>query len=195
MWVRDAWTALTLPQQEATLTLGDVVEDAAAGIPLTGDPDEDLSLQELHALAQLMVQQRAIFEAELSHVSDADAVVDWEAMETAAANMVEVKRYMVQISAERGATNPYALSWIDNTLLAVGTWAQGTMHQLVGAPSAVIGYVTTLGQQVVTGTGAVLSAATTSALKALVPVFLLGGVVLYGVRQAERTRTYRRYVA
>lgn len=187
---RDPWAGVTILQQNQHSFLGDALDDEAAGADDDGSGDADLT--QLHALAVAIVNLRNYFNGQLSLVSNADGSPDLQGMTQAVQSIASLQGQFKTIAARRAATNPYALTGLDATVEAIGTWAQNALNALPSALAAVPDALVNALAQVVRNTG-------TSAVSAFSPLLIgaavVGAALIFGAKQAETTRTYRKYVA
>ena len=161
--------------------LGDALDDSTSV-----DTGADPLLQQLHSLAVQIIAQRNAANAILSNVSNADASVDWDGLNTALANIVSLQQQFKSVAAQRTAQNPYALSAFDNAILAVGDWAQATLNALPGAIAAVP-------DAIVNGLGKIVQNAGGAAFVASVPFLALAAAGVGLLLFAEKSRTVRKY--
>lgn len=82
------------------------------------------------------------------------------------------------------AADPTELGAIDRFVLATGHWIEGSIRALPGAVSAIPRALV----DAVGGTA-------WGVVRNLLPFVAIGAVLFWGLQSAERTRTYRRYVA
>lgn len=182
MFVRDALTATMLMQQNATSSLGDAMDDAAA------DDSADPLLSQLHQIALVIVSLRSQANSLLANVGNANADVDMDLLTRLMQQIdVQVQSFRA-IAAQRNAQNPYQLTPYDTAILDIGTWAQGVLQALPGAVSAIP-------NALVNAAGNIIGNAGSAVLGASVPWLIGGGLVLLFVLQAEKSRTYRKAVA
>ena len=98
--------------------------------------------------------------------------------------LAQFKDTAARFLAASEATDPTQLGALDRFILATGTWIERSTAALPGAVSAIPrAFVDAIG-----GTA-------WSVVKNLLPFILLGAVLVWGLQSAERTRTYKRYVA
>lgn len=143
--------------------------------------DPQVILRQLHglAIAIYQAQQRAAQNPGVEVTNVRNLLAQFQ---------VVARRFL---EASEGA-DPTKLGALDRFVLATGTWIEQSVQVLPRALSAIPrAFVDAIGES----TGAVGWAT----LRALVPFALLGVLLFAGargaVREAEKTRTYRRYVA
>lgn len=161
--------------------LGDALDDS-----LDVDTGPDPLLQQLHALALQIVQQRNIANGILSNVSNADAEVDFGALDAALQRIVSLQQQFRAVAAQRTAQDPYALGAFDSAILAIGNWAQSTLDAIPAGIAAVP-------NAVVNGLAKIVQNAGGAALGAAVPFGLLAAAGVGLLLFAEKSRTVRKY--
>ncbi len=163
--------------------LGDALDDAADG----GDGPDPL-YQQMHILALQIVHQRQIANTILNNVANADADVDWTALNQALQSIVNLKGQLVIASDAFKAAHPSDLTPFDNAILAVGDWANQVLSYLPNAIAAIP-------KAILDGLGNIAKDAGNSLLDASLPWLVLGGIGLFALTKVEKTRTYRKYAA
>lgn len=173
MFIRDPWTTTTVQQAGPVATL--------SGEPAVSD---QVLLRQLHALAQ------SIYQAQ----QDIRAAQQRGDTSYAQARLVDLRRLrdlFQQKAAAFHSNDVELMGGIDRFILAAGTWIEQSMASLPGAiaaiPNAIVDGVGLIGRKVGEQGGSVL-------LGASVPVILVGGMLVWFLLQAERSRTVRRLV-
>jgi len=173
VFVRDPWTTLTVPQSGPVNTL-------------SGEPagNDQALLRQLHALAL------AIYQAQ----QDIRAAQGRGDASYARARLLDLQRLrdlFQQTAAQFHSNDMELMSGIDRFILAAGTWIEQSMASLPGTlaaiPNAVIDGVGLIGRKVGEQGGTIL-------LGASVPILLVGGMLVWFLLQAEKSRTVRRLV-
>jgi|SRR5579864_115631 len=191
--------------------LGSFDDDLAtetSDAPDAGDPN----IQAIHALAQSMAPIRAEVTMLVNNVANADAPMSDADFSTLAADLsqlVTLHQQVAQAIAAYNASNPYAatagelsnwvsfaVDWVESTLAALPTALVSGAHTIIDATTGAV----VDGLQALTNMlSQILANTTKSALSGLSPLLLAVGVgavaLLLFVGKAEKTRTYRRYVA
>jgi hypothetical protein len=181
------------------------LEDATDDTPAAGT---DPYLNAIRAISVPMGQLRQRLNAELAAVSNADAVVD---VDQVLADVQQMNAYAQQLPgaiAAFRASSAYkddaaTAAELSNWLAFAADWAGSTLAAVPGvllnAPTTVANYISQQLQGIADALTNALNRASGDALKAVEPLLIGGAVLLGGVllftRQAERTRTYRKYVA
>ncbi len=187
MYHRDYATALTAPQQRTQQWLGDAESDATAFVDSVAGNDPYLNA--IRAISVPMGQLRQRINAELNNVSNADAVVDYNQL---GADLHQMDTYTAALQgaidafkaspAYRGDAQTAAM--LNNWLAFIADWGSSTLQAIAQLPTDAANY---LGTQA----GNMGKAAIGGAIP-----WVLGGVALiYALKFAETSRTYRKVVA
>lgn len=175
-FARNMVTGLLAPQQQQML----------GAVP---GASEQALYRELHGLALALYQAH-------QDVLAAQARGDVPYMRARLQDAANLQRLFADTAAQFRATgqltDPDGLTAIDRIIVTAGNWIQASVAALPGAIAA-------LPNAFVAALALILEKAGGAATKAVFPwIVLLGGlglVLFLGVRKAETTRTYRRYVA
>jgi hypothetical protein len=162
------------------------------------DPAFDAIRTLSHRIAPLRQRLGTELDTLASAASNADApAFDFAGMASDAEELEGLHAQLVGAIALYKASPAYqadatTAAMLDNWLAFSGEWASATLGAIpAGVIDAAKGTTDAL--------AAILANTTQSVFKGLTPLILglvvLGGLALYAVRQGEKTRTYRRYVA
>lgn len=148
--------------------------------------DEQIDVYaQLHQLALAIWQQQSIINAQLSNISNAAAVVDWSAMQNAASAIGALRMQFDTLRKQIDSSNQ--LGVLDRFVAQYGDWVSSVLNVLSLGATLPVGFFDKVADM--------LTAVEKSFLKSLViPAVVLVGAFLF-VRQAEGTRTYRKFVA
>ena len=168
MIVRDPWTQETGPYHGGGL----------AGLPNT---DPRYWLEQLHAIAMSIYNGQKGAEQALASGDQVRALQYVESVRTMRNEFVRVRDQFLAVSE---TVDPTKLSAADRVVVATGEWLDNFMSALPSAIAAL--------PKAVLGAAGELGGAT---FKALVPWLAVGALVLVFVKQGEKSRTYRKFVA
>jgi hypothetical protein len=179
MFIRDPWTTDTVQQAGPWNSLG---RRGLGAVP--GASDQAL-LRELHGLALAMYQAKQDIQA-------AQGRGDGDYVTARVQDLARLNETFKSTAEQYVGNDPEALTLFDRIYLAVGTFIGGVATTISGAVTAIPGgfidAVTSLGRKAESGLFALT-----------LPLLAVGAgliwLVLQGVGKAERTRTYKRYVA
>lgn len=180
------------------------LDDAATLTSNSTDPLYD----RIHAIARQMPAVRARIAQQISNVSNADATFDPQGLANDVQTLDSLTGQLAHAIADfkaspAGQADAQTAAIIDNYLAFAQEWARETRDAVGAMLGSVVDTTTSAGvsvaKKITDALGSIL-ANTGKSLGAGLWPWLLGGVglfalLLYGVRQAERTRSYRRYVA
>jgi len=158
-----------MPQQWGTL--GDAASDA----------QDQILMRQLHAIALTIYQAQ-------QDILAAQARGDTAYVRARLQDLQRMRGFFETTAAQLRGNDPLALSSVERFILAAGTWIDNSVRALPGAIAAIP-------NALISAIGDIGSHAGSSLLGAALPWLAVGALVLFAVTKAERTRTYRRYVA
>ena len=166
MFVRDPWTTETWSQA------GPVVINALSGDPVP--TTDQVQIRQLHALAM------AIYQAQ-QDVKAAQARGDVAYVQARIQDVERLRDAFQVKAAQFQSGDADVLGAIAGFLAGVALWL---LQPLAALPSGILDGVTRLGVK-----------AGVSAVSVALPLVALAGLLLWVVSRAEKSRTYRKYVA
>lgn len=172
--------------------LGAALDDEAIAIAewnvSTVAPSQADVYAQLHQLAAQIYSFQQIVNYQLKQVSNADGVVDWALMATATNQVAAMRAQFTTLRRQIDASNVAVTGWLDGFDANVTEWVQEVQDALAGAIAFIPNTIAQALGNVLNATGHALGG----------PLLWLGvGAValLLFTQKAERTRTYKRFVA
>jgi len=170
MFIRDPWSTETWQQA------GPV--NALSGV---SDATDQVLLQRLHALALSLYQAQ-------QDVRNAQARGDIGYAGKRLEDVQRLRDLFQQTAAQFQSNDADLLGAVDQFILAAGTWIEQSVGHLPDAVAAIP-------NAIVEGIGKMGAKLGTTALQVAVPFLVLGGLALWFLSYAEKSRTVRRLVA
>lgn len=162
--------------------------DPVWGDMVTLTPDEQDVYRQLHQLAGQIYARQQIVNNGLRQVANASGVVDWTALTRALNDVASLRADFVALRTRIDATNAAQLHALDSFAAYLGAWVQDLQDALADAAAFIPNTFLEALRRVTATAGNVLA----------VPVIAMGiGVlaVIALLSRAEKTRTFRKYVA
>lgn len=185
-------------------SLGVVADDIDAGIDpyftLVDDALNDPLFRQIHELAQRTGRLQKQVNIQIANVSNADAAFDYPLLVSRVQQLAVYHLQFRDLVAQFRNSPAYQAdaqlaATLQNWGILSQNWANSILAALVGTADAVVGGARDGLNTVVNAAGDVAQNTVWTVLKSLAPVGLAAVLLYFGVRKAERTRTYRRYVA
>lgn len=188
MFVRDAWTGNLMP---GNMTWLNGVAGASESIVSDASVSSDPLFNQIRALSHQMAPLQQSVNSIISSVSNADApAVNMDLLASQVVTLAGLHAQFNQLVAQWKGQNPYAgdLQLATDYTAFLSAWARSVLDAIPGVIAAVP-------NAVVDGLGKIASNTGSVVFGALMPWLAVGGLVLFAVTQAEKTRTYRKVVA
>jgi hypothetical protein len=176
VYVRDMQTASMFPHGGLTF-LG----QSSPGATAESDARDQVLVRQLHAIALTIYQAQ-------QDILAAQARGDTAYVQARLQDLQRMRTLFERTAAEYRGNEPLVLSGIEQFIASAGTWIDNSIKALPGAIAAVPNAILDALEKF-------LSRAGQDAFKALLPWLVVGAIVLFALKQAEKTRTYRKVVA